>query len=368
MRIALLTNFIPPYRKSLYESLDKKVDDLTIFISQEMENNRSWKANNSGLTVILQKGFRYNKTWKTGQGYSDKTTVQIPYDTFFQLRKQQPNLVISAELGFRSLLAMLYCKIYKKPLIIWLALSERTESNKKGMRKLLRKMILKRADALLTNGKSCERYLQSFHVQKPMFYVPYTSDFIKTATKTVEQGPKTILMTGQLIERKGIDQTAKAIYTWAKENNEIEIILLIAGDGPEKSKFERIAKLPNINLQLIGNVAYEKMQELYARSDIYLFPTLGDEWGVVVNEAMIFALPIIGSKYSQAVEELVDENGWIFDPDNHSDFVKILTEAIETPREKLKKMGVCSAKNIEKYTPNRISDTILEAINIALKN
>jgi len=368
MRIALLTNFIPPYRKSLYQSLDKKVDELTIFISQEMEKNRNWKVDNTGLTVSLQKSLRYNKFWKSGHGYSDRTAVHLPYDTFFKLKKYQPNLVISAELGLRSLLALLYCKVYKKPLIVWLALSERTESNKKGVRRLLRKIILKGVAAILVNGKSCERYVESLGVQKPMFYVPYTSDFTKTETKPIKQGPKKLLMTGQLIERKGIEQTTNALYTWATENRNEEITLLIAGDGPEKTKFERLTGLHNVNLKLLGHVAYKDMQELYANSDIYLFPTLGDEWGVVVNEAMISELPVIGSKHSQAVEELVRENGWIFNPDNQSDFVKTLSIAIKTPREELKKMGENGLKNIENYTPQKVSNTILEVIKFALKN
>ena len=50
---------------------------------------------------------------------------------------------------------------------------------------------------------------------------------------------------------------------------------------------------------------------------VLVFPTLADEWGLVVNEALAAGVPVLGSLYSQAVEELVrdGENGWTFRPD-----------------------------------------------------
>ena len=56
------------------------------------------------------------------------------------------------------------------------------------------------------------------------------------------------------------------------------------------------------------------MAEVYAKASLFAFPTLADEWGVVVNEAMAAGLPVLGSIYSQAVEELVEDgvSGWVF--------------------------------------------------------
>ena len=63
---------------------------------------------------------------------------------------------------------------------------------------------------------------------------------------------------------------------------------------------------------------HERMAEVYAKASLFAFPTLADEWGVVVNEAMAAGLPVLGSIYSQAVEELVEDgvSGWVFRPMN----------------------------------------------------
>jgi glycosyltransferase involved in cell wall biosynthesis len=65
-----------------------------------------------------------------------------------------------------------------------------------------------------------------------------------------------------------------------------------------------------------GHVGYPELAQLYSESGALLLPTLFDEWGLVVNEAMASGIPVLGSIYSQAVEELVEDGstGWRFDP------------------------------------------------------
>ncbi|MFK8037968.1 MAG: glycosyltransferase family 4 protein [Crocinitomicaceae bacterium] len=363
MKVALLTNFIPPYRKSLYSALNDNLSELTIFISQEMEKNRDWKVDHGDLNVVVQKAIRYSKKWRSEHSKNYKSIVQIPYDTFFKLRKNNPDIVISVEMGIRSLLASLYCLIYKKPLLIWLALSEHSEKDKKGLRILLRKFILKRASGVFCNGKSAERYVRSLGCDKKVFFVPCTSDFKLVTNRQKNNQNKTVLLTGQLIERKGILETAKALQLWANANNSVDINLIVAGDGPKKKVLQELSCLPNIDLRLLGAVPYNEMQKLYTQSDIYLFPTLGDEWGVVVNEALASGLPVLGSIYSQAAIELIDsENGWTFQPDNEKVFLEALTNAIDTPNEKLHLMGQSGVKKMQGYTAKIVSKNIHNAL------
>ena len=365
MRVALLTNFIPPYRKSLYTELNEGIEDFTIFISQHMEKNRHWAVDHGQLNVVVQKGFRYNKKWKSELGYSEKTVVQIPYDTFFKLRAYRPDIVISSELGIRSLLSAIYCKIYGRPLVLWLALSEHTESNKKGLRVFLRKRILKSAKLILCNGASAERYIKSLGIKKDICFTPYTSDFeINKGGSKEANTVKTVLFTGQLIPRKGIEAMVQALAKWAPMNNQLQIRLLVAGDGPEKTLIEQLDKFPNITLELLGNVPYHQLQNIYLQSHLYLFPTLADEWGVVVNEAMASGLPIVGSKYSQAAEELIEDgkNGWIFDPMNEQNFLDVFSQAIKCPVSELQSMGENGQKTVQNYTPKIVAQNILEAL------
>ena len=369
MKIAFLTNFIPPYRRSLYQQITLKLEQVTFFISTVMEHNRNWEVNHFNLSIKVQKNYNYNKNWKHKNGFADKTPVHIPYDTIKQLKKYKPDVVVSAEIGIRSLLSSTYCKIYNKPLILWLTLSEHTETNKKGIRILLRKYLLKSSAALLCNGESGKRYVESLGIKKPVFYAPYTSDFkINEKGKNTFNTVKKILFTGQLTKRKGVFEMVEALKKWAYQNPTTKIELIVAGNGLEKNHFNLLNNITNIKVKLLGTVAYADLEQLYNDVDLYLFPTLSDEWGVVVNEALSKGVPVIGSLYSQAVEELIenDKNGWLFYPNQQDSFVKTLTKAINTNNSKLTELSENGISTIKDFTPEKIAANIVEAIQFVL--
>jgi glycosyltransferase involved in cell wall biosynthesis len=365
MTIAVLTNFLPPYRKALYLALSAMVDHCYVLLSTPMESNRSWEVDHEGLDVTIQRSFSFNKKWKYEGGFTEKTPVHIPIDTFSQLRKCKADAVISAELGMRSLLSLLYCKWTGTPLILWLTLSEHTEKNKKGLRLWLRKYLLRSADALLCNGKSSERYVRSLGSNRPVFFVPYTSDYVvKENPKATVHQRRRFLFSGQLIDRKGVKQMVSAFKTWSQQFPDKELSLVIAGDGPERKTVEDLKDCPNIEYTLLGNVAYEKLKEQYEAADIYLFPSLADEWGVVVNEALSCGTPVLGSIYSQAVEELIEngKNGWLFDPFQTESFVEGINKAIDCPEEELKKLSKAALAAIRPVNVTTVAAEIRKAV------
>ena len=366
MKIALLTNFIPPYRRLLYLLVAKKFELLRVFISTRMESDRSWEVNHEGLEVTVQKTITYRKEWKHENGYNQFSDTHIPYDTLFKLIKYRPDVVISAELGIRSLFSALYCSVFNKKLILWLALSEHTESNKTGVRIALRKYILRNAAAILCNGESAKNYVKSIGISKPFYYVPYSSDYkTKPSKNNFNSTIKRILFTGQLIPRKGIAPMVDELVSWALKNKSTQLELIVAGDGPEAHHFKKLDQSPNITCKLLGNVKYEELSKWYEQVDFYLFPTLGDEWGIVVNEALSNGVPVIGSIYSQAVLELIedDKNGWQYDPLVNGELGKLLTKAFKVTNDDLQKMSAYGLEVVKEISTEKVSETIVRAVN-----
>lgn len=369
MKVSLLTNFIPPYRKSLYQLIAKRVDHLKVYLSTAMESDRNWDVNHDGLDVEIQKSLSYRKEWKHENGYNQFVDIHIPYDTVYRLIKFRPDVVISVELGIRSLLSSIYCLLFGKKLILWLALSEHTEKNKKGLRLKLRKYLLGKSSAIFCNGKSSKNYVRSLGVEKPFYFVPCSSDYEIKAPKTnFNSGKKQFLYTGRLINLKGISQMIDEVSSWATKNKVDKIELIIAGDGPERSHFSKLDSFSNVSYNLLGDVKYEDLNEWYSKVDYYLFPTLGDEWGVVVNEALACGIPVLGSIYSQAVLELIDDNknGWQYDPLKKGDLERLLTVAVGTTNEQLEKMSIYGLDVVKEVTAEKVADTIKKAIYSAV--
>jgi glycosyltransferase involved in cell wall biosynthesis len=108
---------------------------------------------------------------------------------------------------------------------------------------------------------------------------------------------------------------------------------------------------------------------VYRTADVFALPTLADEWGMVVNEAMSIGLPVLGSRHSQAVEELVEEgvNGWTFVPDRPEAVDEALERALGTPPEQLARMGVAARDTVRPLTPEYVADGFVDGLRMALE-
>jgi glycosyltransferase involved in cell wall biosynthesis len=91
--------------------------------------------------------------------------------------------------------------------------------------------------------------------------------------------------------------------------------VLIIGDGEDGIKREWFAYMQSagVTFSFAGFIRHEELPEYYAQARLLLFPTLGDCWGVVINEAFVSGVPVITSDRTAAAGELVIDgrNGYV---------------------------------------------------------
>lgn len=368
-RVTLLTNFVPPYRLSLFKALESRLRSLLVLISTPMEKNRPWSPKFDGLNVVIQKTITLHHVPRHPHGFTDNLDVHVPYDTLWQLWRARPEVVITGELGMRSLQALLYRKSASRSrVIVWATLSEASERGRGRLRRLVRSWVLPRADAVLVNGASGARYVARFGVPADKIFVtPQTSDGRRFTALPLQRTPeesRRLLYVGQLIERKGLAPFLSVLSAWAKAHVADNLEFWLLGDGPERTKLEKTNPPPNLAIRFCGNVSYDDLLGFYAQAGILVLPTLADEWGLVVNEAMAAGLPVLGSLYSQAVEELVEEGltGWTFHPDRAEEMYQAVDRALTASRENLEEMRVSARSRVEDLTPEFVAGCILQAI------
>jgi len=285
-----------------------------------------------------------------------------------------PDVVIAGELGLRTVQAVLYRRWLapQTKAIAWATLSETTELARGRMRRLLRAYILPRADAVLVNGASGRRYVRSFAVpEQRIFTAPQTTDLAPFQGISLERVPdsrRRLLYSGQLIELKGLHSLIAALRRWAELHSDRQVELWYVGDGPLRQDLESAPRPPNLVFRFIGHVQYGDLAKWYGQSGLLVFPTLADEWGLVVNEALATGAPVLGSLYSQAVEELVrdGENGWTFRPDRVEEMMNALDRALTMPEAELEAMRIRARRSVEHLTPAFVASRILDAVRFAL--
>lgn len=369
MRVALLTNFIAPYRVSVLEALRDRVGDLRVLVCTPMERDRSWVVDWGSLDVVVQRTLTFRPQTRDMFGLARRGEVHVPYDSLEQLRRWAPDVVISGELGARSLQAAAYCMLRPDvPLLIWATLSEHTEKAWGVLRRKLRQVILRRADGVLVNGESGARYIRGFGLQdRNIFRINQPVD-IDMFNAIPRQRPSTmctrLLYCGMLAEHKGVRHFATQLAAWARVNPSRKIEMWWLGDGALRPWLEDQALPGNLSQLFCGAVQYGEVARFYAQCDALVLPSMRDEWGLVVNEALASGLPVLGSIYSQAVEELVEEGrtGWLFDPLLDASTFAALDRMFATTPIGTAWMRDATRRRISTLTPASAAERIAEAI------
>lgn len=367
MRVALLTNFVPPYRVPLFRSLGARVEALRILVSTPMEPTRAWAVDWSDMDVVAQRTLTLHVRHRH-PGFTEAVALHLPYDTLAQLRRFRPDVVVTAELGARTLLALTYARALGRcPIVVWATLSERMERGRGAGRRALRRALLRRVDGAFVNGESGARYLRTLGARADtIFRLPQPIDveaFARAGAARPETAARWLLLVGQLTERKGIAPLVEALRRRATVRPDEQLEVRVVGDGPLRHLLQSPDFPPNLRLDLRGSMPYERLPEEYAQAGILVFPTRADEWGLVVNEALAAGVPVLGSVHAQAVQELVGDGveGWLFDPESPADFDRALARALETPPARLEEMRRAARARVAALTPEATADRMVAA-------
>ena len=173
--------------------------------------------------------------------------------------------------------------------------------------------------------------------KQPVFVLSNGVDVVPEA-RSVRTGRKTLLYLGRIHEKKGLPNLIRA---WARVENlfpdwDLKII------GPEsshsrdlKSKSE-LLQLKRVSFE--GPLFGEKKNAAYQSANIFVFPTLSENFGMTVAESLANGTPVITTK--GAPWEVLRRHGcgWWIDI-GESALESCLKEALSTPESVLESMG-----------------------------
>jgi glycosyltransferase involved in cell wall biosynthesis len=247
-----------------------------------------------------------------------------------------------------------------------------TERARGRPRETLRRLLLRRADAVLVNGASGARYCEGLGVgAERIFRAPQTSDIAPLLRLPVARPPEAmrrLLYVGRLLPLKGLTGFCDSLARHAEAHRDERLELWLVGDGPLGPQLRARAFPANVRVRCLGERPFAELPELYRQAGLLVFPSLADEWGLVVNEAMAAGLPVLGSVYSQAVDELVQPGvqGWRFRPDSPAETDAALAAALATPDGTLDRMRRAARETAAALAPERIADIFVDALRFAL--
>jgi glycosyltransferase involved in cell wall biosynthesis len=139
------------------------------------------------------------------------------------------------------------------------------------------------------------------------------------------------LFVGRLIAKK---QPLFLLDAYAKVRRELPCALMIVGSGDlEQTMRETVARKSIPDVHFSGFLNREEISRAYAAADIFTLPSREHEtWGMVVNEAMNFYLPIVVTDKVGCADDLVrdGENGFVVSAEDSSNLSDRLRQLIQS--------------------------------------
>jgi len=143
--------------------------------------------------------------------------------------------------------------------------------------------------------------------------------------------------------------------------------LVLLGDGPLRQTLN--SQLSTLNLQahvhLPGFKQYDELPVYYALAKAFVHASTTEQWGLVVNEAVASGLPVIVSDRCGCVPELVNGNGFTFDPFDEQELVERLSQMASLSDDERKSLSDASYRISANFAPERFGEGLEQAARLA---
>ena len=226
-------------------------------------------------------------------------------------------------------------------------------------------------------GEESRRYWQFYGIpERRLFFSPHCVDNDYWAAKYRELAPRraqirkslgilddnpVILFCGKFMEKK---QPLKLLSAFSLLRAKVPCWLLMVGDGHLRGEVEaRIRDSGISNVILPGFMNQDELPFAYTAADIFVLPSgFNETWGLVVNEAMNFALPIVVSDLVGCGADLVRDgwNGFSFAYDDEKQLADCLMR-LATDAARRQEFGKNSADLVAQYTVKNCASGIVNA-------
>lgn len=187
---------------------------------------------------------------------------------------------------------------------------------------------LARADHVTATGmRLAAATLRYAPKSTPVTVVPYGVDLTRfTPHERRDDRPEVVVgAVARLSREKGLDVLLRAV---AHIGERVPLRVVLAGDGPERAKLERLAGELDLTgrVEFRGEVTHETVPDVLAGLDIFAMPSRAEGFGVAALEAQAMGLPVVGSRVHGIPDTVDDGRTGLLVPPND---VEALAGAIE---------------------------------------
>ncbi len=371
-RLVILTEIIAPYRIPVFNVLARRagLDLHVIFLAETDEATRQWRVYKNEICF----SYRVLPSWRWRAG---KNSFLINRGLWSALNKVNPQVIVCGGYSYpASWEALLWARRRRVAFVLW------SESNCHDARRgrpsveSLKAFFLRHCDGFVVPGKSASAYLSSLgspanlistapNAVDNALFATHAANARAQATafrNKLKLPPRFILFSGRLVPEKGVFDLLEA-YAKLESGLRSQVGLVFAGDGVSRNELAQQSKRIHPGLVCFTGFAQrEDLAAVYALADALVLPTHTDAWGLVVNEAMACALPIIVTSVAGCSADLVEDgwNGYVVPPRDSEELRAAIASLLRQPELK-QRMSAHSSDRIRFDSPEACADGLAAA-------
>jgi len=352
--VLFITNIPSPYRVDFFQALGE-LCDLTVLYEKKDASDRD------GRWIHVEENTSYTQIFMKSV-ISLSSSAFCPEVVRHIAKGNYDIIVVGVYSTPTGMYAIEYMNRKKIPYIINCDGGLIKET--KGVRYFLKSHFIKRASAWLSTGKMCDEYLMTYGaVKERIFRYPFTSvreSEIVNKQPTFEQKRTlrdhmgvaeevVLLSVGSYIPRKGHDVLMQAAAELGIEQT--LGLYIVGGTAPEE--YLDLAKCceeknERLHIHFVDFMQRQEIMNYYEMADLFVLATREDIWGLVINEAMSRALPVITTSQCVAGAELLQKEQLV-DFDNIEGLAQTM-EKLLMDRQKMSEVAESNRCKMYDYT------------------
>lgn len=317
--VAYWSNIPAPYVVERFNALARRGNlRFEAWFSARSEADRSWRVDET--------------TWDFDYEYLPRISVgraSLALPTPL-LRRHLPQLIVGLHADPAVLATYPLFAHRGVSTAFWVTTTYDSWVERRAWKEAIKRAAFRRVDGVLTTGTDGRSFALRYGARpEEIFLLPHYVDFGYFSLQRAVHRPVrdqiraelglsgvTYIYVGRLWRGKGIDDLLTAFSGLQRETTQ-PVSLLLVGDGVDEDRLRQRCRREHLdNVVFAGFRQRDELPKMYAAGDVFVFPTLGDPFGHVVEEAMSSGLPVITSEAAGEIRDRVSggETGFIVPP------------------------------------------------------
>ena len=340
------------------------------------------------------------------------------------VRRLRPDVILLPSYWHWSLLLNLASRCTRAR-VVMMNESHAGTARATGLGSFCKRLIASSFHAALVGGQPQKRYFSDLGLCPSAIFTGYDAidnDYFAKRCRQIRNQrseislryslpPRYFLSLGRFVAKKNLATLIRAYHRYLQASAIRRTHLVMVGSGEEEPKlralcdelalpicdhskhgqrgnYSRASSSPQVHFY--GFRQIDENPLFYALADAFILPSLQEEWGLVVNEAMASGLPVVVSETAGCVEDLlprewptyvqsserdavenlglahlIRQNGFVFPPNSSETLSRVLLvlEELDILRAS---MGADSRRIIANYSCENFASNALRAVETAM--